>query len=223
MSSHLLSGSRLFPLGFWSSLLFTTPLMPAVAQVSVLVQGGVHAARLDRPERMLRQATRGTWIEGTAGEATTFGLRLGTWLSSRWGVDAGLAWSRNRSWQGSVGGTPPDFETHTIFSSVTARARLTPPDSRWGLQVGAGPALMLHAGSGRSLLTRNTDVGALVNIGGSLQLDPRLALTLDAHEYLFSSRFAEPYTPVLGGAPLPAGSRFRREFVLLAGLFWRAH
>ena len=196
--------------------------MPAAAQVSVSVQGGVHAARIDRPERVLQQPARGTWIEGAAGEATAFGLRVGAWFSNRWGLDGGLAWSRNRSWQGSVGGTPPDFQTHTIFSSATVRAQLTAPDSRWGLQVGAGPALIFHAGSGSSLLARSSDVGALVNIGGSVRLDPRLALTLDAHEYLFSSRFAEPYTPLVG-APLPAGSRFRREFVLLAGFSWRTH
>jgi len=222
MSSHPALGPGLFRFSLWSSLLLSAPLMPAAAQVSVSLQGGVHAARIDRPERALEQPARGTLMEGAAGEATTFGLRLGTWLSNRWGLDAGMAWSRNSSWQGSAGGTPPGFHTHTIFSSATIRARLTAPDSRFGLQVGAGPALVFHAGSGTSLLARNTDVGALLNIGGSVRLDPRLALTLDAHEYLLSSRFAEPYTPLVG-APLPAGSRFRREFVLLAGFSWRTH
>ena len=223
MSSHPQPAPRLFRLGFWSGLLLIAPQMSAAAQVSVSVQGGVHAARIDRPERVLQQPGQRTWIEGAAGEATTFGLRFSTWLSTRWGLDGGVAWSRNRSWQGSVGGAPPDFQTHTIFSSATVRARLSAPDSRWGLQVGAGPALIFHAGSGSSLLARNTDVGALVNVGGSLRLDPRLALTLDAHEYLFSSRFAEPYTSPLGGAPLPAGSRLRHEFVVLAGFSWRTH
>lgn len=222
MSSHLPPSARLLRLSFWSGLLLTVPLMSVAAQVSVSAQGGVHAARTERPERLLQQPTRGTWMEGAPGEAPAFGFRLGTWLSSRWGIDGGVAWSRNRSWQGSVGGSIPDFQTHTIFSSATVRAQLTAPDSRWGLQVGAGPALIFHAGSGSSLLARSTDVGALVNVGGSLRLDPRLALTLDAHEYLFSSRFAEPYTPLVG-APLPAGSHFRREFVLLAGFSWRTH
>lgn len=32
-------------------LLLASPLAPAAAQITVTVQGGVHAARLDRPER----------------------------------------------------------------------------------------------------------------------------------------------------------------------------
>jgi len=210
-------------------LLLVTPLVSAAGQVEVSVQGGIHAARLDRPERNVIDPGGGVAIEGARGEASTLGLRLGKWLSNRWGVDGGFALSRNRSWQGSVSiptglGTASDFQTQTIFSSATLRARITAPNSRFGLIVGAGPALILHRGSGNSLLTRNADLGGLVDLGASVRLSSRLAFALDLHQYLFSSSFAEPYPGQFVGDPVrPAGSQFRHEFVILAGITWRAN
>jgi hypothetical protein len=226
MSTYLAGMAR----PFWSylalSLLFLlAPLVSAAAQVEISVQGGIHAARLDRPERAVVQPTEGISLEGAKGEATTYGLRAGGWLSDRLGVEGGLALSRNHSWNGGapIGIASEEFETQTLFSSATLRARITSPESRWGLIVGAGPALIFHRGSGSSLLARNTDLGGLVDVGGSVRLSSRLAFTLDAQQYLFSSRFAQPYAGQFVGDPIqPAGSEFRHEFVILAGLAWRA-
>lgn len=219
-------------MSFWSCttlglILLAVPLVPSAAQVEVSLQGGVHAAELDRAERTVIDAGAGVAIEGTNGEASTFGLRLGKWLSDRWGVDGGLALSRNRSWQGSVSvpvgaEIASDFQTQTLFSSATLRARITAPDSRLGLTIGAGPAVIFHRGSGSSLLTRNTDLGGIVDLGGSIRLGSRFAFTLNLHQYLFSSSFAEPYAGQFVGDPIkPAGSQFRHELVILGGVVWR--
>jgi hypothetical protein len=193
----------------------------ATAQLSVTVQGGIHAARLDRPERELIQPGRDLFVEGARGEATTFGLRAGTWWSPRLGMDAGVAWSRNTSWEGGFAGTmPPDFETNTIFTSATLRARLTRPGAAVGLVAGAGPAMVVHAGSGTSLLSRTTDFGGLVTLGGSLRMTEEFSLTTDVQQYFFSSRFSSSYVDVSTGAIRPAGSQGRHEFVILAGLKW---
>ena len=209
-----------------SLLLLAIPLVAATGQVEVTVQGGIHAARLGRPERAVEQPTQGISIQADRGEATTFGLRVGGWLSNRWGIDGGLALSRNHSWQGGtpMGIPPGQFENRSVFASATLRGRLTPPESRLGLTVGAGPALIFHGGSGTSLLTRNTDVGGLLDVGGSMRLSSRLAFTLDVQQYLFSSSFAEPYAGQFVGDPIqPAGSHFRHEFVILGGFTWRTH
>jgi hypothetical protein len=88
--------------------------------------------------------------------------------------------------------------------------------------VGAGPALVFHRGSGSSLLARQTDIGAVLALSGALALDSHLAFRVDAQQYLFSSAFTDTYSPPLIGTPVqPAGSRFRRELVVLAGLAWR--
>jgi hypothetical protein len=228
MSTHLACSPRAFWIQFAPTLvLLAAPLSAAAAQVEISLQGGIHAARLDRPERAAIDPGAGMHIEATKGEASTFGLRVGKWLSNRWGVDGGVALSRNRSWRGSVSipigvENASDFQTQTIFSSATLKARITPPHSRFGLILGAGPALIFHRGSGESLLTRNTDVGGLVDVGASVRLSSRLAFTLDLHQYLFSSHFAQPYFGQFVGDPIqPAGSQFRHEVVILAGISWR--
>jgi len=205
-------------------VLFSLPLTPAVSQMDVSLQGGVHAARLDRPERAVVDRLEGLGLQSAKGEATTLGLRIGGWFSDHWGVDGGLALSTNRSWNGGApfGILTDQFENQTVFASATLRAR-TPPGSRWGLVLGAGPALIFHRGSGSSLLTRNTDIGGLVDAGGSVRLSSRLAFTLNLQQYLFGSSFAEPYAGQFLGDPIqPAGSRFRHELVVLAGVAWRA-
>jgi hypothetical protein len=206
-------------------VLITAVVAPdCVAQVEVTIEGGVHAARLDRPERALEEPARGVSLQGAAGEATTFGLRLNGPIRGRLYLDGGVAWSRNTSAQGSVGPGMPRFEIHTVFTSATVQARLTAPDARLDLRAGAGPALILHGGTGASLLARQADLGALLAIGTGFSLDGRLGLRVDAHEYLFSSQFTDAYTPAWIGAPTqPAGARFRHEFALLVGISWRTH
>jgi hypothetical protein len=196
----------------------------AQAQVEITVHAGIDAARLDRPERALEQPARDVSLQSAPGEATAIGLRLGSPVATHWRWDAGLVWSRNRSALGTVGPSAPDFETNTIFASGTVQAELTRHDARLGLRVGAGPALILHRGTGTSLLTRQADLGGVLNATGQYSLDGRLSLRFDAQEYLFSSSFGEAYGGQFVGAPVQAaGSQFRHEFVLLAGLSWQAH
>lgn len=220
--------------------LFTTPSGPgalcallamllvgashADAQLELTVHGGIDAARLDRPERSLEQPARGISLLSAPGEATAVGLRASSPMARRWRWDAGLVWSQNRSALGTVGPAGPPFETHTLFVSTSIQALLTPPDARFGLRMGAGPALIGHQGSGTSLLTRQADLGGMLNLTGQYSLDGRLAIRLDAQEYLFSSSFREPYGGQFIGAPVqPAGSQFRHELVVLAGFSWLTH
>ena len=209
-----------------ATLLALTTVTPAQAQsVELTALGGVHAARLSRPERTLDQPGRGVILQSAPGEASALGLRVSAPLSGAWRWDVGLVWSRNRRVVGGFGGrVAPDFETNTIFTSATLRGRLTPAPSRFALAAGAGPALVLHEGSGTSLLTRQADLGAVLSLAGTMSLDGRMGIRVDAQEYLFSSTFRHSYLPTFtgGGLAQPGGPQFRHEFVILAGLSWLA-
>jgi hypothetical protein len=208
-----------------ATLLALAAARPAQAQnVELAAFGGIHAARLNRPERTLDQPARGVSLQSAPGEATAMGFRVSAPLSGAWRWDVGLVWSRNRSAVGGFGRVAPDFETNTIFTSATVRARLTPGASRFALAAGAGPALVLHEGSGTSLLSRQADLGAVLSLAGTMNLDGRMGIRIDAQEYLFSSTFRDSYAPSFtgGAAAQPAGPQFRHEFVILAGLSWLA-
>ena len=203
------------------SVASTAMPFPAHAQVNLTLHGGLHAARLDRPERSLEQPARSVSLLTAPGEATALGVRAGGKLAGIWLWDGGVVWSRNRSALGSSGPTDPAFETQTIFASTTAQARLTREQAKFEVAAGAGPALIVHAGSGVSLLSRQVDFGGLLTANGILSIDGRLGIRLDVQEYLFRSSFLSEYRPAEVGAPAqPAGSRFRHEFVFLAGLSW---
>jgi len=74
-------------LGATLLLLAVTP--PARAQLEIAVQGGVDAARLDRPERALVQPARGVSLLSAPGEARAVGLRASGTVAPRWRWDGG--------------------------------------------------------------------------------------------------------------------------------------
>jgi hypothetical protein len=210
----------------WSSLPLTLIVslaaLPAAAQVTVTVHGGLHldvadGARhgLDRPERP-RGARR------LPGEATTAGARVAVDLSQRWQLDGGVAWSRSSTWEGAVSRALPSFQAQSLFFSSTVQGWLTEPEARLGVVAGVGPAVIVQRGDGIAE-AQQTNVGGLLTFGGVMRLDRRFSVRLDAQQYLFSSAFDDPYTPHLGTAPTPAHpSRLRHDFVMLAGFSWRS-
>jgi hypothetical protein len=195
----------------------------ATAQISVTLHGGIHAGRPLQAQRATDESGTRVVAQGRTGEATTAGARLGYALTERWTLDGGAAWSRSSSWEGSVGRPLPSFESRTLFTSSTLQARLTDPEARIGLVAGGGPALIFHSGSGGVVPAQQTDLGAVLMVGWTMRLDSRFSVRLDAQQYLFNSRVGKTYNPMLGGTPAePTGSRFRHDFVMLAGLSWHS-
>lgn len=126
MSTHVAAVACRFRTLLVPFLLLSIPIDPAAAQVLVSVQGGVHAARLDRPERAVRVPGAGIALEGAKGEATTLGIRVGGWLSNRWGIDGGIAVSSNHGWNG---GAPFGLMVESLRPVPYSPARLFEPGS----------------------------------------------------------------------------------------------
>jgi hypothetical protein len=143
-------------------------------------------------------------------------------ISRDWILDGGVAWSHSSSRSSAVGQPTPPIGTCTLFASSTVQTRLSNPASRLILIGGVGPALIFERGDGTAATSR-TNIGGLATLAAVLRLDTRTALRLDAQQYLFSGDIADGYTPHLGTGPLrSAGTRARTDFVLLAGISWRA-
>jgi hypothetical protein len=200
-------------------------LAPAAlrAQVVITAQGGVHLGGVG-PTQSLQQASasRAAGTRGVAGEATTAGARVGMGISRDWILDGGVAWSHSSSRSSSVGQSTPPIGARTLFASSTIQTRLSNPASRLILIGGVGPALVFERGDGTAA-TRRTNIGGLATLAAVLRVDTRTALRLDAQQYLFSGDIGGTYLPHLGTtAPRAAGARVRRDFVLLAGISWRA-
>jgi hypothetical protein len=196
----------------------------ASAQVEITVQGGVHLAGDESVRQSLQQANseRSSTDRSSAGETTTAGARIGIGLSDRWILDGGVAWSRSSSRTSMVGQPTPPVGPRLLFASSTVQGRLSNPGARLVLVGGVGPALLFERGDGTALAGR-TNIGGLATIAAILRLDTRASLRLDAQQYLFSGDIDQSYTPQLGGTPVhSAAARLRHDFVLLAGVSWRA-
>ncbi len=94
--------------------------------------------------------------------------------------------------------------------SVTLQGGV-PPESDLQLQLGAGPALVLHGGHGESLLTRSGDLGFTAMGDAGVRLGRRLELVVGAQNYRFTSRFLDPRSQ-------PSTPVYRSEWLVLSGL-----
>lgn len=194
------------------------------AQVVITAQGGVHLGGV-RPTQSVQQASgsRTSGTRGVTGEATTAGARVGLGISRDWILDGGVAWSHSSSRSSAVGQPTPPIGPRTLFASSTIQTRLSNPASRLILIGGVGPALIFERGDGTAA-TRRTNIGGLATLAAVLRVDTRTALRLDAQQYFFSGDIGDTYLPHLGTAvPRSAGARTRHDFVLLAGISWRAN
>jgi len=187
---------------------------------TLTLEAGIHADRFGQPERYQERVIGGDAVAEAftgKGEAPTVGLRATRWLTGHLGLDAGLALAHNTSWQGGLpaGST---LRKLTLFSSVAPVLRVQVPNKTWQLQVGAGPALISHMGSGESLLARSTDLGAVAMADLSTRLSRRLRLAFGAQNYRFSSRFDSQAPVPYGGYVYPTGNVARSDWVFQTGL-----
>lgn len=186
-------------------------------QWSVTAQVGVHSDRLSPPQRV--SADAGSIMMSAPGEAPVVGLRVARVLSRHLSADIGVAVSQNRSWSGGGPVPLPGFAKRTTFTSATVIWRPLDPASGVQLSLGAGPALVIHGGSGESMLSRQVDVGGLGTAGASVRLSSRLRLGVDVQNYRFSSRFGEArFTESGFPSEHQAGTHSRSEWVILPSL-----
>ena len=188
----------------------------AWGQLDVTLNLGVHFDRLDQPHRLI--STPDHQVYSTRGEAPTLGVRATYWTKSRFGLEAGIATSQNRSWEGGGRVPIPAMTKRTSFASLAAVWRPFDPARRIQPRLGFGPAAIVHSGSGESLLARQWDLGVVASAGAHVRLGRSLQLGLDVQNYRFSTDFKQ-YSS--SGRTISRGEVIRRsEWLLLPAIRW---
>ena len=188
----------------------------ASGQLDVTLNLGVHFDRLDQPHRLI--TTPDDQVFSTRGEAPTIGLRTTYWLRSHLGVEAGFATSQNQSWEGGGLMPIPTMNKRTSFASLAAVWRPFDAARRVQPRLAVGPAVILHSGSGESLLARQWDLGVVGSAGVHLRVSKSVQLGFDLQNYRFSTDFKQ-YSS--SGHTISRGEVIRRsEWLLLPAIRW---
>ena len=181
---------------------------PAHAQFEVAGHLGLHVDRAEEADRVVTE--RSAAMYATAGEASAFAARVGYWVRPALGLQLDVTHSSNAAWEGSTPLPPPSFSNRTTYLSARGVAR-TAPLERLQLFVAAGPALMLHGGTGTNLRTRDTDIGGVLEVGTRWRASDWLGVQLALTNYFYSSSYSSE------------GGVFRHDPIILPGvvLSWR--
>jgi hypothetical protein len=140
------------------------------------------------------------------GEAFSLGASITRAINTRVGLELASIYSHNASFSGTTTTPPPSFATLTYFTSL--RLVTASGYGRTGFSVAGGAAMISHAGSGQSNLSRQTDFG----LTGSGTLRVRLVRSLSATGSVQVFTYQSKYN---------TGFKSRRdEWILLAGLKW---
>lgn len=190
----------------------------ASAQLEFGLNGGIHFDRTGQAHRVITESPN-TEIYSARGEAPAIGVRTTYWFKPRLGIGGGITASENRSWFGGGSEPLPEMAKRTIFASAAAEWRAFAPESRFQLQVGLGPAVVVHTGSGESLLARQTDLGIIASAAPHIRIGRGLRVGLDLQNYRFKTDFRLAFTR--DGRPVSSGGVVRRsEWIVLPTIRW---
>lgn len=188
----------------------------ASSQLDVTLNLGVHFDRLDQPHRVI--TTPDDQVYSTSGEAPTLGLRATYWIRSHLGVEAGFATSQNQSWEGGGLMPIPTMNKRTSFANLAAVWRPFVDTRRVQPRLAFGPAVIMHSGSGESLLARQWDLGVTASAGVHVRISQSMQLGVDLQNYRFSTDFKQYST---SGRTISRGEVVRRsEWLLLPAIRW---
>ncbi len=197
----------------------------AIAALALLMTPGIAAAQFelnagygftnrqnDRPRRTFTDSV--TDITDSPGEATTVWLRGSYWITDEVAVVASGTYMWDTSFFGGGLVPLPDFQINTTY--LDGRIVYAPfgHEAGLGLELGFGPALILHGGTGLSELGRQTDVGISLSGAIRIHITGGLGMLLDSQLHWYSSQFGATSTS-------PAVSESQRDWTLSVGIGWR--
>ena len=148
------------------------------------------------------------------GEAQTIWFRGGYWFAEKLAVEA----SATYMWDTSFGGgglTPlPELQVNTTY--LDGRIVYSPfgHQGGLGLNLGIGPSLILHGGSGSSELSRQTDVGLSFLGAVRVRVTGGLGILADTQLHWYTARFTTANTST-------DVSETQRDWTFSLGVGWQ--
>lgn len=127
-----------------------------------------------------------------------FGSRLTLWLPGKFGLEGSFAYAMTDV-KAELSGSAPDLgETFSEPDDDSGNLWLASLKGLYRLAAGAGAPVLFHLGAGVALLGRGgdafkdvdgtTDIAGVLNLGVTFDAGGRLAIRVDAEDYLYSAR-----------------------------------
>ena len=182
------------------------------AQFDLSAGYGITERVNERPRRTLTDSFAD--LTDSPGEGTTVWLRGSYWFAEKMAVQASGTYMWDTSFSGGGRVPLPDFQVNTTY--LDARVIYAPFGSLadLGLEVGIGPAIILHGGTGSSLLSRQTDIGISFSGAARVRIAGGFGAQADGQIHWYSSQFK-----AIGN--VPATSESQRDWTLSLGVGWR--
>ncbi len=153
------------------------------------------------------------------------GARLVAWWSKGVGWEGTFAYSLGSA-KAEVGGanlcdqSDAKCDANVWYASSKILFRYAPQDyTGWAVFGGVGLAVAGHVGDFWEASQALTDLGGVLNVGGSYDLSKRFAIRVDLEDYIYQFKATIEDDPLLG--TVQASSKWQNDLVLSAGLVIR--
>lgn len=158
-----------------------------------------------------------------------FGANATYWFTRRMAIEFGGAYAlSDAKASGAVFGTDDDFagsateDASVIMGSVKAMFNLMPPESRFNLRLGIGPAIVRQGGDAYDFgdgteLQNRTNYGGALSLCSRVNITPNVGIRLRAEDYMYQTRL-KYHDPTDPSSDFSFEKKFQNDLLLSAGL-----
>ncbi|KPK58742.1 MAG: hypothetical protein AMS21_10425 [Gemmatimonas sp. SG8_38_2] len=219
-------GKRIWPLAVLLTLLSAEPLTGQAASLDFVPFVGVMVPTSDLARTSFVTSPGDTTrLAIRQNISVQMGARLVAWWSKSVGWEANFAYTLGSA-KAEAGGSDLCEQSdakcgaNVWYISSKIMFRYAPEEyTGWSLFGGVGLAVAGHVGDFWEASQAQTDLGGVLNVGGSYDLSKRFAIRVDLEDYIYQFKATIENDPLLG--TVQASSKWQNDLVLSAGLVIR--
>ena len=133
-------------------------------------------------------------VVGKQQAAIVYGVNASAWMSDRFALEAGAAYAMSNT-TGTFRTLQPSAtrDAHVWLGSLKLMTQLLPPQSKYNLRFGIGPALVTRSGKAfqadaNGEVSGLTDIGAAMSLCTRIPLKDNVGLRLRAENFLYQAK-----------------------------------